>query len=543
MTHRHNGPYLPITLSFFIIPFISILMEYSRLARLYEELESTAKRLRKTEILGKFYSFTDRKELYDVVLLSMGQVFPSEQENLGIASEMMRKIIQKVSGVSGKDVTDAFNSTGDLGIAAEALLKKRKQHTLLARKLSHANVMENLRALPYVEGKGSQEKKMRIVAELLSSATPVEARYVVRTVLGEMRIGVAAGIVRDALARSFSREKSVVERLFDVTGDFGHVATLLAEGKTEASIELFNPIRVMLADRAKNLTEALDKFKDVAIEIKYDGFRVQIHKNDADVKIYSRRMEDVTKQFPDMERWSRECLRAQRCIIEGEVIAVDKTGKSLPFQLLSRRIQRKHDIDKMVRQIPIVVRLFELLYIDGETLMRRPLRERWAKLKSCVKESTNMRMAEHIETRDFTKADAFYKSALRAGQEGAMVKNLDAPYQPGKRVGYWLKVKEIMETLDCVVTGATRGEVKRGKWFSSFLLCVRGKNGFIEIGRMGSGTSEEELEELTGRIEKLIVEDMGRNVTVKPKIIVEVAYEEIQRSPTYSSGMALRFPR
>lgn len=518
-------------------------MDYSRLAELYEELESTAKKLKKAEILGEFYGSVPKHELYGIVLLSMGQVFPSEQENLGIASEMMRRVLRKVSGAGENEVTRAFNVTGDLGLAAEALLKKRKQRTLLTRRLSHGNVMENLRQLPYVEGRGSQERKTEIIAELLSSASPLEARYIVRTVLGEMRVGVAAGIVRDALARSFSREKNVVERLFDVTGNFGRVAVLLAEGRTEASIELFTPLRVMLADRAKDLKSALEKFSDPAVEFKYDGFRVQIHKDGAKVGVYSRRMEDVTKQFPDIEKWSRECLRMRRCIVEGEVVAVNKNGKPMPFQLLSRRIQRKHDIDRMVRQIPIVVRLFDILYIDGETLMRLSLRERWARLKSCVNESANMKMAEHIETRDFAEANAFYKGALRAGQEGAMVKNIEAPYQPGKRVGYWLKVKEIMETLDCVVTGATRGEGKRGKWFSSFLLSVKNKNGLAEVGRMASGTTEEELEELTRRIEKLITEDKGREVAVRPKIIVEVAYEEIQRSPTYSSGMALRFPR
>ncbi|MBI4014691.1 MAG: ATP-dependent DNA ligase [Candidatus Aenigmarchaeota archaeon] len=516
-------------------------MDYSRLARLYEELESTAKKLKKAEILGEFYGSVEKKDLYGIVLLSMGQVFPSEQENLGIASEMMRKILQKVTGAGEKDVTSVFNATGDLGIVAEALLKKRKQHTLISRRLSHAKVMENLQSLPYVEGKGSQEKKMGIIAELLSSASPVEARYIVRTVLGEMRIGVAAGTVRDALARAFSLDKSIVERLFDVTGDYGRVATLLAQGKTEASVELFTPLRVMLADRAKDLKSALEKFGNAAIETKYDGFRVQIHKDGPRVKIFSRRMEDVTRQFPDIEKSSRESLRAQRCIVEGEVIAVGKNGSPLPFQLLSRRIQRKHEIEKMLREIPVVVRLFDALYVNGETLMSTPLRERWAKLKPCVKTSSHMSLAEHVETRDFDEANAFYKSALRAGQEGVMVKNMEAPYQPGKRVGYWLKVKEIMETLDCVLTGATHGEGKRGKWFSSFLLSVRGKDGLVEIGRMASGTSEQELEELTRRIE--IVEDMGREVTVKPKIIVEVAYEEIQRSPTYSSGMALRFPR
>ncbi|MBS3054797.1 MAG: ATP-dependent DNA ligase [Candidatus Aenigmarchaeota archaeon] len=520
-------------------------MDYSELADCYEKLESTTKKLQKRDILNEFYFRTPKNELYDIVLLSLGQVFPSGQENLGIASELMKKIIINVTGAAEKEFDAAFRETGDPGLAAERLMKSRKQNTLGRRKLTTRKVVENTKKLPEMQGKGSREKKIALISELLSAASPKEARYIVRTVLGEMRVGVAAGTVRDAIAKAFSREPRDIEHLFDVTGDFGRVATMAAEGKT-AKMEVFVPVRMMLAERAPDLKAALEKFgMAAAVETKYDGFRIQAHKKNSDIKIFSRNLEEVSRQFPDIVAHARECMRAKQCIAEGEVVAIDRKGNPLPFQMLSRRIQRKHSIDEMVRQIPVQVRMFDIIYLEGENLMKSPLKERWSRLKETVKPAGGFGLAEHLETADYKEANAFYQKALDAGQEGVMVKNLDAPYQPGKRVGYWLKVKEIMETLDCIITKAVAGEGKRSAWFGSFLLSVwdEKKEKLVEIGKMASGTTEEELEKLTQMLKKAVIREQDRIAEVMPEIVVEVAYEEIQKSPTYDSGMALRFPR
>ena len=519
-------------------------MEYSKLAECYEKLESTAKKLQKRDILSEFYSKTRKAELYNIVLLSLGQVFPSGQENLGIASELMKKIITGVAGVHEKNFDAVFRETGDLGITAERLIENKKQNTLAVRKLTAGKVCENMRKLPAMAGKGSRDKKIALVLELLSAASPKEAKYIVRTVLGEMRMGVAAATVRNAIAQAFSREPDEVERLFDVTGDFGRVAVMAAEGRT-AKMEVFMPVRMMLAERAADLKTALEKFQASAVETKYDGFRVQIHKKSGDVKIFSRNLDEVSRQFPEIVSRSKESIMAKECVVEGEVVAIAPNGTPLPFQMLSRRIQRKHSINEMVKRIPVHVRLFEMIYLDGESLMKAPLKKRWDKLKETVKPAAGFGFVDHIEMADYAQADAFYKAALAAGQEGVMVKNLDAPYQPGKRVGYWLKVKDIMETLDCVITKAIAGEGKRSAWFGSFVLSVwdEKKQKLLEIGKMASGTTEEELEKLTQMLKKAVIREEDRIATVMPKIVLEVAYEEIQKSPTYESGMALRFPR
>ncbi len=516
-------------------------MLYKTLADYYARLEATAKKLEKRDALSELYKRAD--DLYPVVLLSMGIVFPAGAEELGIANEMMKRAIAKVYGVSEKELTKKFRETGDLGLTAGFFAKNRKQMTLARKELTVRDIFENLRKLPAIAGAGSQDKKVSLIAELISSATPLEARYLVRTILGEMRIGVAAGIVRDAIAMAFGRDAKDVEKLFDVLGDYGEAAELAKKGKMEANIRLMKPVRVMLADRAPDLKTALVKWDSPTIEVKYDGFRIAAHKKGSDVKIFSRRLEDVTNQFPEIANWVKKNVIAKECVIEGEVIAIDSTGRPKPFQVLSRRIQRKYDIEKLVKEIPVQVDLFDLIYFNGESWMNKPLRERWEKLREIVNETGTFKLAEHVVTKDLNKAQEFYNRSLEMGEEGVIVKNLDAHYQPGKRVGYWLKVKPIMEPLDLVVTGAQWGEGKRARWLGSLILAARKGSAFVEVGRMASGLTEEQMEELTKNLKKLIVKEEGTVAAVKPELVMEVGYEEIQKSPKYPSGYALRFPR
>jgi DNA ligase-1 len=520
-------------------------MLYKNLADYYEKLESTSKKLEKAEILSELYSKTPDKILPKLVLLSMGTVYIQGESELGVASELVKRIIEKTFGVSGHEVEKKFKETGDLGLTAEFFIIHRRQLTLARRELTVETVFENLRKLPEVSGSGSQDKKIALVAELLSQASGKEARYLVRTVLGEMRIGVAAGIVRDAIARAFGQEKKEVEHVYDILGDYGRVAEMAKRGNLKVELEVGYPLRVMLADRAKNLKEALEKFEKPCIEMKMDGFRAQIHKKGKQVKIFSRRMDDVTRQFPEVADWTRESVKAAEAIIEGEILSVTKDGKPKPFQVLSRRIQRKYEIERMVREIPVRIDLFDIIFLNGKNLMHEPLRRRWEILGKTIEPlKAKFVLVEHIETRDLEKAEKFYQQCLSMGEEGVIVKNMNAQYQPGRRVGYWLKVKPIMEPLDLVITGATWGEGKRASWLGSLVISARDSGGrFLPTGMLGSGLTEEQMEDLTRKLKKLITEEKGRNVTIKPKIVLEVAYEEIQKSQKYESGYALRFPR
>jgi len=517
-------------------------MKFEELAKLYESLESTTKKLEKRDILANFYKRCPKDELYQVVLLSMGTIYPGSEE-LGIASGLMNKIIAKTCGINEKELTENLKETGDLGLTAEFFIKGKKQKTLAKRELTTDLVFDNLRKLSEITGSGSQDQKIMLVSELLASAKPNEAKYIVRITLGDMRIGVAAGIVRDAIAKAFDKEAKEVESAYDVVGDFGEIAQMAKQGKLKAEIRLGRPVRVMLADRAPDLKTAGEKFENYAAEFKYDGFRMAIHKDGEKIWLFSRRLDDVTNQFPEIVKWSKENIKTNNCIIEGEVIAIDEKANPLPFQKLSRRIQRKYDIDKMVKEIPVEINLFDMIYINNKNWMDKKLSERWDKLKEIIKSTEQFKLAKHKKPKDYDELDAWNMESLKNSQEGLIIKNLDAYYQPGKRVGFWLKVKPIMEPLDLVITGATWGEGRRAKWLGSLLLAARSGDKFLATGMMGSGLTDEQLESMTGKLKPLITEEHGKHVKIKPQVVIEIGYEEIQKSPKYPTGYALRFPR
>ncbi|MFH1631052.1 MAG: DNA ligase, partial [Candidatus Aenigmatarchaeota archaeon] len=309
-------------------------MLYSKLSDVYGKLEGTTKKLEKRDILAYLYKECSEEELHQVVLFSMGTVIITA-DDLGVAEELMRRIIAKTYGVGDSEIARKFKELGDLGKVAEFFAGHRRQRMLGHKELTIEHVFKNVSELPKITGSGSQDRKVGLISELLTHATSKEARYIVRTVLGDMRIGVAHGTVRDAIAKAFDKEPKDVEHSWNVTGDFGKVAEMARRGRMRSEISIFTPVRVMLADRSPDLETALQTFETPAVEIKLDGFRAQIHKRGNDVKIFSRRLDEVTKQFPEVVRWSKECLHARDCIVEGEIVAVDpKTGSPQPFQHL-----------------------------------------------------------------------------------------------------------------------------------------------------------------------------------------------------------------
>lgn len=532
-------------------------MDYSVLAETYEKLEEEPSKLKKADILAELLSRTPSNELEKVVLLVRGTVFPGySQMELGIADKMVIKAISKATGFKQSQVVDKLKKTGDLGLAAEECLKSKKQMTFAKRKLTIDFVFNDMRKLADVVGSGSQEKKLNMIAEMIVSAKPKEARYIIRTILANLRIGASDGILRDAIVKSFLSDEdrgeatAAVEHALNIVADFGEVAQIAKEkgiaGLKKVRIEIGKPIQVMLAEKAESLEEILKKYKKLAIEWKFDGMRAQIHKKGDKIWVYTRRLEDVTKQFPDLVKLAKESIRAKECVIEGEALAINaKTGEPLPFQMLSQRVQRKYDIERMAREIPIQMNLFDAIYLDGELLIEKPFVERRKILERITKPIPGkMQLAKQITTDDLRDAEKFYKSALEARQEGVMLKVLDSSYVFGRHVDGWVKIKPTMETLDLVITGATWGEGARANWLTSFVLACRDpkKDRLLECGMMSTGLTEDEYKEMTKTLRPLIVSEKGKEVNVKPKIVIEVAYQEIQKSPNYSSGFALRFP-
>ena len=628
-------------------------MEYKRLADVYNKLESTTLKLEKTDIVARFLETVNKDELEIVVLLITGRVYPGwSSQELGMSSGLMVKVISKAyGGISPKEIEDGWRKFGDLGLVTERYSSKKSQSRIFTKMLTVQKVFDNLRKISGMEGMKSQDRKLDLVSELLSSVSnPLEARYIARTVIGDLRVGVAEGLLRDAIASAFfanvfwketleqkvngdtrlkvlsrsvtgkkilideklatvlekkhdedydmlksgndvvvrqikkvsddellkkesgidyiffhdvstgnetkSRIVSSVEHAFSMTNDFSLVALAAKDGGIPALARLKmnanHPLKVMLYQKALTIDDAFGIVgKPAAIEYKYDGFRLQVHRTDDTIKLFTRRLEDVTKQFPDVMSVVRENVKATSFILDCEVIGIDnKTGKWLPFQKISRRIKRKYDIDQTVREIPVIINFFDAMMANGKSLIDVPFSERRKLIESVVSEGDGIKVARHIITDDTEKVNEFYKESLSKGNEGIMMKNLSAPYKPGSRVGYGIKIKPTMDNLDLVIVGADYGEGKRVGWLSSFhLACYDPDSGeYLTIGKMGTGIKEKSEEgtsfgELTELLKPHITEEKGKTVAIKPAVVIEVAFEEIQKSSKYSSGFALRFPR
>lgn len=534
-------------------------MKYQKLAELYDELSSTTKRLKKIEILSSFLKELSESDK-DILYLLLGRIYPEyDQREIGISNQFAIKAIAKASGILPERVVKEWKSIGDLGKVAELLIKNRKQHTLESHILTTEKVIENLRKLPELEGKGTVDKKLSLITELLTSASPVEALYLVRTLIGDLRIGIQVSTIREAMAHAFfkneNEEAEKIQEAIDKSNDLAVVFEIVKKGKIndlgKVKIELGKPMKVMLAEKVKTIKEGFESVgKPAAIEYKYDGFRFIIHKKGNEIKLFTRRLENVTNQFPEVADYIRKYVKADSAILDSEAVGFDKKTKEYkPFQAISQRIKRKYDIEKLQNELPIEVNVFDILYYNGKSLLDEPFKKRTELVKKIISEHPyKIIHSKQIITDDEKKADEFYRQALKDNQEGIMMKNLDSNYSPGRKVGNMVKMKPEERDLDLVITGGEYGTGKRSGWISSFILSCREGDKYLEIGKVGTGFKEKKEEgisfsELTEKIKPLIIEEKGKNVKIKPKIIVAVTYQEIQKSPTYSSGFALRFPR
>jgi DNA ligase-1 len=544
-------------------------MRYKKLAELYESLSATTKRLEKIEILSKFLRDVDEEDK-DILYLLLGDIYPEYSEKkIGINNQIAIQAISKSTGIGKDKVVKEWKSIGDLGKVAEKLTKEKKQSTLQSHVLTTQKVLENLRKLPELEGKGTVNKKLALITELLTSASPVEALYLIRTCIGDLRIGVQESTIKDAMAKAFfpdSKDDETtdkIQRAIDRTNDLALVFEMTKTKKLdklkEVHLEVGKPIKVMLAQKATSIKEGFEMVgKPCGIEYKYDGFRLLIHKKGKEVILFTRRLENVTKQFPEVVEYLNKYVKGNSFILDSEAVGYDKKTKEYQsFQHISQRIRRKYDIEKMQEELPIEINVFDVLYYNGKSQIDEPYEKRAKLVREIVKNQPyKIISSKMIITGDEDKAEKFYKQALENQQEGIMMKNLQAIYQPGRRVGQMIKVKPEERDLDLVITGAEYGAGKRSGWMSSFILSCKGnKSGeFLEIGKMGTGIKEKEnvsnadgtgmsFKELTEKLKPLIISEKGKSVKIKPKIVLSVTYQEIQRSPNYNSGWALRFPR
>jgi DNA ligase-1 len=533
-------------------------MKYSSFVSLYEKLSGTTKRLEKTKILAEFLPHLKGQE--ELVYLLRGRVFPDyDIREIGMSTQLVIKSIAKATAADSAKVTKEFSSKGDLGDVAAHMLAYKKQAALYARDLTAEHVFASLSALASIEGKGTVDKKLAIISELLISARPEEARYLIRTVMGDLRVGVADAILVEAVVSAFfSGDKAILEKVeqtYALVNDFAEILGMAFKGaKTfdRAHLRPGRPVQVMLATKAEDLEDGFRICgKPCVFEHKYDGFRMVISYDGKEIKLFTRRLEDVTKQFPDVTSVVKSHIKGESFILDSEAVGFDhKTEKYLPFESISQRIKRKHDISELAAKLPVELNVFDILYYDGKSTLDMPFSDRRELIEKIVKQKAwVIRLAKQIVTDRVDVAEKFYHEALKIGEEGVMIKKLDAPYRAGRYVGYMAKLKPAKQDLDLVIVGAEYGTGKRSGGLTSFILACRDGDDFVEVGRVSSGLKEKTSEEgttykeLDEILQKIVTKREGNIVYVKPKVVVSVTYQNIQPSPTYSSGFALRFPR
>ncbi|KYH41908.1 MAG: DNA ligase, partial [Candidatus Bathyarchaeota archaeon B63] len=525
--------------------------EFKDLSELCEKLEATQKRNLMTSMAAEFLRKLSDEEVEPAVSMLLGRPFPKwDPRTLDVSWATLSGIIRRLTGVGWAEFSAAFRQTGDMGASTRIIFESSRatrQVALLERPLTILEVRRVFEAIAEASGQGSRERKERLIESLLGRASPLEAKYLVKIMIGEMRTGLHEGLMEAAVSKAFSVPLGKVQTASMLTGDIAEVAAICSvkgiEGLSRLGFRVFRPVKLMLAQTAGSPGEALREHGGrTAFEYKLDGARIQIHKSEGHVRIFSRRLTDVTRSLPEIVEEVKREVAAREAIMEGEVIALGRDGSPLPFQHLMRRFRRVYSIERITEDIPVELHLFDLIYLDGESLIEMPYVERRRRLEETA---GGILLTKQIVTDDPAEAERFLEEAINCGHEGIMAKRLSSPYTPGIRGKHWLKIKRTLEPLDLVIIAAEYGTGRRHRWLSDYHLAARDEETgeFLMLGKTFKGLTDREMEEMTRRLRRIAVEERGSLVLVKPRIVVEVAYNEIQRSPKYRSGMALRFAR
>jgi len=525
--------------------------EFRVLAELCEKLEATSKRTMMVNLVANLLKQLNADEVEPTTSMILGRAFPKwDQRTLEVSWATLSGVIKRLTNINWTTFSKAFSKTGDMGTATKIMFettKIRKQATLVEKPLTILEVRRNLEAIAETAGYGSRERKERILETLLGTATPLEVKYIVKVLIGEMRTGFYEGLMELAVSEAFNIPHDVVRTASMLTGDIGEVATKAKvqgkEGVLKLQFRIFRPVKPMLAQTAEDLDEIIKEHGGkTALEYKLDGARIQIHKSEDTVRIFSRRLSDVTLSLPEIVQLIRNEVRVGEAILEGEVVAVGEDGSPLLFQHLMRRFRRVHDIEDMVKKIPVKLYLFDILYLNGQSLIAVPYVERRKKLEEIAE---RLPLTKQVVISSSQEVEQFLKEAINKGHEGLVAKKLDSPYTPRVRGKRWFKIKKALEPLDLVIVAAEYGYGRRHNWLSDYYLAARDfeTGEFLVVGKTFKGLTDNEFIQITKELKKLAIKEEPRRLVVVPKIVVEVMYNEIQKSPKYECGMALRFAR
>ena len=553
-------------------------MDYDIIADAYEKIEATSKRLEMTDMLVELLKKTPLNVISKVVYLTQGKLYPDFLGvEMGVAEKLAIKALARASGARESQIQADLQTSGDIGETAQKFLSKRKQSTFFTKKLTVEHVYETLDKLAKTSGSGTVDTKMALLSSLLTDATPKEAKWIIRTVTSNLRLGIADMTVLEALAIAYGGGKEareLVERAYNISSDLGRVANIVAEkgieGIKDFKVMVFEPIRPMLAERLASPEEILEKFGGkCAAEYKYDGERVQAHKKDSKVILYSRRLENISSQYPDAVDLIKEKINAKEAILEAECVAMDlETGDMRPFQELMHR-RRKYGVEEAIEQYPISLFPFDLLYVNSRDLTLEPLKERRKELEKIIKKTDRVTAATQKIVNSPKELEDFFEEAIAEGCEGLMCKSVakDSVYQAGNRGWLWIKYKrdyksEMTDTVDLVVVGAFHGRGKRVGTYGALLLATynEGSDTFETVTKCGTGFTDKDLIQLHDMLAKHVIPRknsrvqsmLQADVWFEPSLVLEILGAEITLSPIHmaamdsirkGSGLAIRFPR
>lgn len=547
-------------------------MKFKTLSEYYEKLEGTSKRLELIDILSKLFKESNANEIGKICYLIQGRVAPFfEPIELGMAENMVAVAIARAFDKTKDEVIRLYRHKGNMGLTAQEYSQKHHHKG----ELSVAEVFAKLLEIAKYSGEGTVEKKVSALSQLLKKLGPISAKHVVNIPLGTLRLGIGEPTVLDSLSLAKHEDKSlrpILEDAYNKTSDLGFVAETFFKkgisGIKNIKLIVGKPVRPALAERIPSADEAIKRLgNEFAAEPKFDGFRVAVHKNGEEIKLFSRNLENTTNAFPDLVEGAKKEIAAKSAILEGEAIAFNpQTQEFLPFQETSKR-RRKYKIEEMAKKLPLVLFAFDILYLNGKDITQKPYRERRKLLESIIsKDGSIVKIAEEKKLKSTKEITDFFNEAISEGLEGLMLKKLDSPYVAGGRGFHWIKFKrsqagELTDTVDCVLLGVYSGKGKRTEFGVGGLLVGvydEKKDEFVSISRIGTGLTDEEFRKVNEISKHLKVErkparvnsDISPSFWVTPKVVLEIQADEITRSPIHTAGRdkeglgyALRFPR
>jgi len=516
-------------------------MKFSALAQIYDKISNAKSDPERVQLLAELFTSVDKQMLVAIAHFTFGELIkPEMSENLGIGPGTIRAALIAISGADAETIDLAIKQTGDLSDVVSHYSKGRDRLTV-DELWQRANRMVT-----------EDEDRLTFLETVFQDTTPTGAKYFTRMALNQMRIGVGLGTLARALAKAFDVKAACIEHLYAMSNDIGLAAAQAQKGQKvldRTGLTLFRPYHFMNAHKIDSAIEIFQRLKgkQILFEVKYDGARLQIHlrrSRPPEIKLYSRRLNDDTESMPDVVAALQQAWTGGDAIMEGEVVAFDKTlKKKQPFQAVLNRLGRKYEIAEKVKEIPLVLYLFDLLYYEGEDLMNVPQLERRQRLQNLFRPTERVQLTEMMLSDRLADEEKFFRKALKEGHEGLMAKDPEAHYQPGKRTENWMKLKPAFETLDVVVVGGIWGSGRRRGLLSSLIVAIRDDEELKTVGKVGTGFSEETLRQLTVELESKIITSRGLNVEIEPDMVIEVDFQDIQKTDRYPAGYVLRIPR